>query len=117
MLGGSGGWGCIKGSLDGLDQFAIISRGGDSELLIGWTLEGGLSFKDATEPISPRFFKDVCDRYFFWAAAYADDGSDVQLPEGKEIWTKLGGFGSRQPDLMVLPDDLLWRGGRMLDGD
>jgi hypothetical protein len=91
MLGGGGGRGCIKDSLDGPDQFAILSRGGESELLIGRTLEGGLSFTDATEPLSLHFFQDACDRRFFWAVACADNGIDVQLPEGKKIWTKLGG--------------------------
>jgi hypothetical protein len=35
MLGGGRGWGCIEGSLDGPDYFAILSRGGEKELLIG----------------------------------------------------------------------------------
>ena len=54
-------------------------------------------------------------RRFFWAAAYADDGGDVQLLWGKEIWTKLGGVWFRQPDSMDLPDDLLWM-GEMISG-
>jgi hypothetical protein len=114
MLGGAGGWGCIEDSLDGSDHFAILSCGSKIELLIGWTLKGGLSFTDAMEPISLCFFKDACDRRFFWAAACADNDSNVQLPGGKEIWTKLGGFGFRKPDSMVLSDDLLWKGGMIV---
>jgi hypothetical protein len=111
MLGGAGGRGCIEDSLDGPDHFAILSCGSEIELLIGWTLEGDLSFTDAMEPISLCIFKDACDRCFFWANACTDNDSNVQLPGGKEIWTKLGGFGFRKLDLMVLLDDLLWKGG------
>jgi hypothetical protein len=56
MLGGGGGQGCVV----------------ESELLINWTLE---SFMETAEPISLRFFEDVCDRHFFRATACAEDGS------------------------------------------
>jgi hypothetical protein len=85
MLGGGRGWGCIEGSLNGPDHFAILSCGSESELLIGQTLGGGLSFTDAAGLISLCFFEDTCDRCFFWAAACLDDGDNVQLPWGKEI--------------------------------
>ncbi len=49
MLGGGRGQGCIEDSLDGPDHFAKLSHGGESELLIGWTLDSGLSFMEAAE--------------------------------------------------------------------
>jgi hypothetical protein len=114
MLEDGGRRGYIEGSLDGPDHLAILSRGGENELLIGWTLEGGLSSPDAMEPISLRFFEDACGRHFFWAMACADNDSNVQLTGGKEVWTKLGRFGFRQPNAMVLPDDLLWKEGTIV---
>jgi hypothetical protein len=36
-----------------------------------------LSFTDAMEPISLRFFEDACDRRFFWATVCTDIDSDV----------------------------------------
>ncbi len=98
MLGGGRGWGCVEDSLDGPDHFTILSHGGESK----------------TGLISLCCFKDVCDRCVFWAAACADNGSNVQLPGGKDIWTKLGGFGFRQPDSMVFPDNLLRMGGAIV---
>jgi hypothetical protein len=117
MLGAGGGQGCIEDSFDGPDHFAILSHGSESELLIGWTLGSGLSFAEAAEQTSVRFFEGACGRCFFGAATCSDDDSDSQLPWGKEIWTKLGEFKFRQPDLMVLPDNLLWMGGPLLDGN
>jgi hypothetical protein len=85
MLGAGKGWGCVEDSLDGPDDFAKLSSGGESELLIGCTLDSGLSFTEAVELTSLRFFEDSCGRCFFGVVACADDGSNFQLPWGKEI--------------------------------
>jgi hypothetical protein len=85
MLGAGGGQDCVEDSLDGPDHFAELSCGSKSELLIGRTLDSGLSFTEAAEPTSLCFFKDACGRRFFMAAACADDGSNFQLLWGKEI--------------------------------
>ncbi len=54
----------------------------ESKLLINWTLE---SFTETVEPISLCFFEDACDRRFFRAAMYTEDGSVATLEYDRAI--------------------------------